>query len=82
MFTRLNADVLMPLMALGAEIKITCNEQLENHWGDLRIRGIVPQGEVEIIVLNHREYFPMSVIGVTTALSWAESQVDDFKSGS
>lgn len=72
----------MPLMALGAEIKITCNETLEQHWGELRIRGIVPQGEVEITVLCDSEYFPMSIIGVTTALSWAESEVNDFKSGS
>lgn len=82
MFTHLSADVLMPLMVLGAEIKITCNETLEQHWGDLRIRGILDQGEIEIMVLNHREYFPISIIGVTTALAWAESQVNDFKSGS
>ncbi len=80
MFSKLNAELLFPLMTLESSIEIPCNEELEHRWGELKLKGSVANKHIEVMVLGCCEYFPMSISGIDEALKWAEKHVNDFKS--
>lgn len=81
---KLNPEFVLELMKLGSCITIPCNESLEQNWGELGLKGLTAQNNIELSLFGgggctgSKYYFPLSTVGMSDALAFAEAQVCKF----